>query len=144
MSVAMWPTTLPQLVLLDGYEEQPGDGRLFFEPEAGPPLVRPQTQAAVQQVAADLWLDTLDQREIFLDFWRRTLSQGALPFWRPDPVRHGVSLLAAPGGAPLLTAAGLRLLVSAWWLCQFGRAAPRLVPLGGTAWRVSTSLLVLP
>ena len=77
---ALWPSNLPNIVLVDGFTVGQADGRLQSEPDSGPPKVRLLTSARPTPVAAQLHLDGPTHSGRFDRFWAETLKRGALPF----------------------------------------------------------------
>jgi hypothetical protein len=114
----VWPSTLPQFVLRDGYQSGTGDGRLRSQTDAGIAKLRRRFSAVPRPLSARAHLSA-SQLEVFKTFVHDTLKEGSLPFQLPSP----------EGGDPLIV--------------QFGQNMPTWVP-QGVDWIVSLDLAILP
>ncbi len=141
MAVPSWPGELPQRVLVDGYSEKQRDGRLFSRTQSGPGKVRRRYSSAVLQVSASLVV-TYAQKSRFERFWEEETAGGSLPFIMPDQTHDGLALLDEEGN-PILTGAGVPILITANWLARFGQEAPQITP-WGLQFMASFQLEVLP
>jgi len=74
-----WPTSLPDSLLADGYEEQPPNVVVRTQMDAGPAKVRRRMTDNVTLITGAIAV-TKDQLEIFDDFFHSTLSGGASRF----------------------------------------------------------------
>lgn len=83
--MASWPTTLPQSPLVNGYSRQPVDSRLISMPDAGKGKIR-NRYTAVPIDVNEVYLLTLDQYAIFVDFYNDIISYGADEFLKVDPI----------------------------------------------------------
>lgn len=142
MTVPFWPADLPQRVLVDGYSEGVGDGRIMQPMDAGPPKMRRRTSAAMRPVRARLWLG-FDQKARLNRFWTEGVAGGSLPFWFPDQTMDGLALLTADG-APLLTESGAPLVITSWWLVMFGQDGIAFDAQSGVLFGAAFSLDILP
>ncbi|MGE0256916.1 MAG: hypothetical protein AB7N54_20005 [Alphaproteobacteria bacterium] len=79
MPNAEWPDTLPQDVLLDGYDEAFPDVMLRTQMDAGPAKVRRRFTAAVVPMQVTVPL-TRTQVATLATFFNDTLEGGTLPF----------------------------------------------------------------
>lgn len=79
-----WPATLPQTLLVEGYEEKLPDVNLRSAMEVGPAKVRRRVTAAVRPVTGQLIM-TLAQIDIFKGFYNDDLLGGSLRFEWVDP-----------------------------------------------------------
>lgn len=120
MAVAVWPLTLPQVVLADGFQQGLGETRRSASTDVGPGKIWKRTSAATRPMPSSIRV-TGSELDIFEAFVRDDLAEGSLPFTFPDP-RGGSDLLVriAPGSMP------------SW-------STP-----GGDVWTVSIPLEILP
>lgn len=140
MSVPIFPAELLQPTR-SGFERGLGDARVWMPTEAALPKPVRAASLTAQEVALVLDL-TRDQAARFDRFWGEETRRGSLPFVMQDPTLDGHPLGTADG-APLQDAEGRPILISAWWLCLFGRAAPR-ERIVGIRYQRAVSLMVLP
>lgn len=82
MAVAVWPATLPQTWLAQGYREQPATELRRVEMTSGAAKQRGVRRRRRVRVQLD-WM-TATQRETFVRWYDDTLG-GALPFSWADP-----------------------------------------------------------
>jgi hypothetical protein len=82
--MAAWPGTLPQLVAVDGYSEEPPSVTARTQMDAGPDKVRRRTTVGIRPLAVQLDL-TKTQVETLDVFFVTTLKGGSLPFDWVDP-----------------------------------------------------------
>lgn len=79
--MALWPATLPQRPLTDGYSELPGFP-VVQAPVDGPSLSRRRYTAAPTEITQSFEMTTT-QLEAFRTFYETDCSHGAVPFtWR--------------------------------------------------------------
>ncbi|MFG1340566.1 hypothetical protein [Xanthobacter autotrophicus] len=142
MSVPFWPSELMQRVLVDGYSEGFGDGRIRQAMDAGPPKVRRRFSAVTRPVRASIKVD-FDGIGRLNRFWTEETAGGALPFWFPDQTSDGLPLLTADG-VPLLTESGAPLLITSWWLVIFGDEEPVISAESATLFVATFNLNILP
>jgi hypothetical protein len=74
-----WPASLPQHVLVEGYDEAPPDVLLRTEMDAGPAKVRRRFTAGVRELRCAILCDS-DQLDDLEEFFRDEIAGGALPF----------------------------------------------------------------
>ena len=79
MANPIWPASLPQDPLIDGYNEQFPDTAVRTEMDAGPAKVRNRFTAGVDDFRLPIAL-TRTQVQTLRDFYVTTLENGALPF----------------------------------------------------------------
>ncbi|SHF02838.1 hypothetical protein SAMN02745157_1471 [Kaistia soli DSM 19436] len=128
----------------DGFRRQRADGRLRSPTDLGPGKVRRKSTATVRTITPQIWM-TRVQLERFGTFWDVDTKGGALPFWFPEPGRHGFPMRSDDGGV-LLAADGSPLLISAWVLVMFSPDAepPQDTTTADDLWPVSLSLDIMP
>ena len=80
----IWPSTLPQSVLVRGYKEQSEDLTVRTQMAAGPDKVRRRFTAGVREMLWPLILTTA-QVATLDTFYHTTLLGGALPFTHTNP-----------------------------------------------------------
>lgn len=117
-----WPGTLPQVMLVEGFQQGVGDTRIRANPETGPAQVRPRSSANIDPLKVSMNMTTA-QWAALKTFGRTTLLRWSLPFTFPDP----------DGGSALLV--------------RFGANLPSRGPLSPHVpdmWRVALDLEVLP
>lgn len=115
----LWPASLPQIPLLEGFAYQIANNVVATEMDAGPPKVRRRfTSQPVRARISHLF--TEDQRTTFDDFVRNDLAGGALTFAAPHPISGN---LAEMRFDPTST--------------------PSLTPIGGGTWRLEADVLIL-
>ena len=82
MTNAVWPATLPQEPLADGYSEQAPNTVLRSQMEAGPPKLRRRFTAGVRTIECQLRLTPAEVADLDL-FFTETVAGGSLPFdWK--------------------------------------------------------------
>lgn len=90
MSVPVWPVTLPQILLVSGYQEGARDNNLRSAMDSGPAKVRRRATAAVRPVKGKLVM-TAAQLEIFKSFYADDLLDGSLRFSWTEPTDSGTA-----------------------------------------------------
>lgn len=141
MSVPLWPSELPQHVLVDGFALAARDGRLRVKTDAGPGKLRLATAAAVMPVQAEAFL-VADQAARWQRWHDDELGGGVRVFWMRDLVYDGL-VLADEDGVPLAGEDGVLLTHTAWWLVQLGERT-QLVARPGLKFHLQLDLEVLP
>lgn len=86
--VATWPLTLPQSFLVEGFTQEATDNVIKSAMESGPSKARRRYTATTQPFTGKMIL-SLAQYDIFRDFYRDDLQDGALTFTMPDDVEGG-------------------------------------------------------
>lgn len=118
--VDIWPTGLPQKLLLSGSSLGVGDGLIETQPDIGPPISRRRATAVVRPLTGSMMLSDA-QITTFETFFFTTILRGSLAFNFPDP-RTGATLLV-----------------------KFTKAnPPSYSPQGADNYLLSLNLLVLP
>lgn len=113
----LWPSTLPKYVEQSGYSEGGIDNLIKTEMNNGPYKTRQKSTRAYQPIKGAMVIDT-NQRAYFYTFYKTTIAFGALSFLFPKPENVLENIEAK--------------------LTDFG-----IVPISGSQWRLSLSLLVL-
>ena len=90
MATVDWPSSLPDNLLVDGYQETPPDLLIRTEMEEGPGKIRRWGTGNVREITGELILD-LSEVDTLDDFYLNTLKGGALRFNWNDP-RSGDSV----------------------------------------------------
>jgi hypothetical protein len=110
--MASWPSGLPQIPLMAGYEETFPDTAIRTEMEVGPAKVRRRTSHNVRPLSVGFYLTTA-QVDILDTFYSTTLSGGTLAFDHEHP-RTGDAAELRFTGPPKISVAG------ADYLAEFG------------------------
>lgn len=79
MANPTWPSSLPQYVFVQGFEEGGPDNVLHSAMDAGPPKTRRRFTAAYRPLDVIVALDA-SQAATFVTFVNTTLKDGSLPF----------------------------------------------------------------
>jgi len=103
--VDAWPASLPSYLLVDGYSEGIGDGRVRSQTDMGPPKVRRRSSAMPKTLQGRM-LMTGAQLATLQSFVETTLVGGSLPFTFTDPVTRGSILVRFAGSLPSWTGRG--------------------------------------
>lgn len=87
MAIPVWPTSLPQELLMDGYNQSMADNLLRADMDVGPAKTRRRATSAPEPVSGQM-LMTRAQVETLGSFYLNTLLGGSLRFsWhRPENV----------------------------------------------------------
>ena len=93
MSIATWPSALPQLVEEQGYSGTAGDNVLRTDMEVGPPKQRVNTRVNGRQVTLAVYMDRDQYVNTFLDWWANAVAYGALNFEWTDPATEATAEL---------------------------------------------------
>ncbi|PTM92858.1 hypothetical protein [Mycoplana dimorpha] len=117
MSAPIWPASLPQAFLRNGFAEEEADNLIISEMSIGPVKMRRRTSANVRSISGAMHMSGAQVAE-FRTFVRTTIADRSLAFTFPDPF----------GGTALLVR-----MTSPY------RLSPR-----GIGWRVDIDLEVLP
>jgi hypothetical protein len=89
MAAISWPPTLPAFVLQEGFEENLPDGKIETQMDVGIAKMRRRYTAAPSSVNVSIYI-TVDQYQIFRDFYINTLGMGSKRFLRPNPITGAV------------------------------------------------------
>ena len=85
MATAIWPLTLPQVLLIDGFQSALPENVIRQPMGVGPAKVRRRDVAATWPVQGNINLQK-EQMATLFTFFRSTLGDGALPFDWIDPI----------------------------------------------------------
>lgn len=114
----IWPPTLPDYLLKDGYSEMPPEVTLRTRMETGPAKVRRRATNAVRPIRGTVRLSAA-QKALLDAFYVDTLVGGSLAFDWVHPVTRG--------------AASFRFVTR-----------PTFTPAAGTNWNAALDLEILP
>lgn len=90
--MAIWPASLPQVLTVESYREQPPDVVLRTQMDAGPDKVRRRFTAGIRPVQGQIWC-TKTQVATLDAFYVTTLLGGSLPFdWQNSRTLTAASL----------------------------------------------------
>jgi hypothetical protein len=79
-----WPINLPQVLLVDGYQESPPDTMLITEMDAGPAKRRQRYTAGPRPISGSVILDSKAKLDTFDAFFVTELKGGTLTFTWAD------------------------------------------------------------
>lgn len=96
---ALWPNSLPQSPLVDGYSEIIKRPKVSFSPDVGPPIQRRKGTVKLSSISINMVM-TSAQVEQFEAFHDDTLSGGALPFLFSHPRTENQITAWIPGDEP--------------------------------------------
>lgn len=126
--IAHWPVGLRQKPQRGSWAGGPRDSRRSFQPDVGPPLMRPGSTADVMLYSGAVFPNLSPaMRVIWEDFWTTTLQRGSLPFswrdpetdvpglWLVAPGDLGYSLSSKGAGLSDLTLSLIRRPGAPWW-----------------------------
>jgi len=85
MANAIWPLTLPQVLLVDGFQSALPENIIRTAMSVGPVKTRRRDVAATWPVQGNINLQK-EQLATLTTFFRSTLADGALPFDWVDPI----------------------------------------------------------
>ena len=101
----LWPSALPLWPGVNGFSGAKQPGKVAFQPESGPPIMRAAQTARVDVYEVTFAPLTKAQMETFRTFYDTTLGQGAIKFGMAHPLRQVVRD-AQIAGEPTETALG--------------------------------------
>jgi len=113
-----WPSTLPQELIEDGFEETMQSISISTEMEVGPPKTRRRLTANFTPIKGSI-IVTKDQRAIFLTFFHSTTAGGAIKFTWDHPITG--------------TSVEMKIV-----------GQPKITPLGGDYFKIDMDLHILP
>ena len=90
MAMISWPSSLPQQLLTDGFEEQPPDLTVRTEPDEGPDKLRRWGTGNIRPVQGQQLMNGTQVQDLD-DFYLTTTKAGTLRFNWDDP-RGGSSV----------------------------------------------------
>lgn len=105
MSNAAWPSTLPQYVLEQGYEEKLNDQTIETPMDVGPPKVRRRYTKQFRTFSLTVRLSP-EQKATFESFWQDTLAGGSLPFDWVHPLTRDAMTFRFRAPAPKMGSVG--------------------------------------
>lgn len=105
--VDAWPISLPQSILLDGYQDGIPEGRIKSPTDTGPGKQRRRSSAASRNVTGRMLL-TEEQLDTMRYFIEVTIVGGSLPFTFKDPVNNAPSLVRIGDNMPTWFLNGLK------------------------------------
>ncbi|SDX90492.1 hypothetical protein SAMN05444336_112123 [Albimonas donghaensis] len=139
MTLLVYPPDLPR-PNRGGWQVQRQEPRLRKSAESGPPGYRRRWSSVAKGVALSTDLSR-SEKAVFDDFVEQT-GFGARPFDMADPTTDGWPMLDHLG-QPVLTDAGLPVLLAARWLCQFDQLPVETLTRALT-FRMTFSVWVMP
>ncbi|MGX9443856.1 hypothetical protein ACWX0K_14940 [Nitrobacteraceae bacterium UC4446_H13] len=142
MTVPIWPSDLPQQVLVSGFTASARGNRLVTAPDSGPPKQR-RRGPLLRPVQASIFVNQ-DERSRFDRFFDEEVIGGTQPFLIPDQNTDGLDLFSDTFGQQLQDENGVPLLIESWWLVQFGQSQPSVVAASGFLYTIQFDLIVLP
>lgn len=80
-----WPSSLPQDVTLNSFDQEFPNGAVRAETDSGPAFQRQRFTAAPEPFAGTMIIDKT-QYNTLLDFWKNTTNMGATPFDWKHPI----------------------------------------------------------
>jgi hypothetical protein len=83
--MSLWPATLPQCPILNGFSEQRQRNAVSFNPDVGPPKLRRRSSTS-GVVASIVFHMTINELEIFRTFFVDTLEDGPISFQWQHPL----------------------------------------------------------
>jgi hypothetical protein len=109
--MTVWPATLPQSPLIEGYKESPPNLFISSPMDYGPEKTRKRTSAASRPITVQ-WLMTGDQVDDFDDFYR---DYGAVSFdWTEPRTGNTVTAKFKSGSVPsYMQVSGNKFIVKA-------------------------------
>lgn len=137
---AIWPSSLPRPER-QPYGRQPDEARLERKAETGPLAFRRRFSSVARLVALSIDIDR-NQKAIFDRFYETDTKEGSLPFSMPDPTTHEWLLFTADG-QQILAVDGTPILLTAHWLCVFGKSRPSEA-IRGVRFQISFQVAVMP
>lgn len=100
---AVWPASLPQRVLVEGYNRTPAQTALRTKMDAGPAKMRRRFSAGSKPVKAKIRINA-EQVQTLEGFFEDTLKGGVLPFTWIDPVQQQTTGLEGFGSCIKMSA----------------------------------------
>lgn len=102
LSQIMWPLSLPQYPLVQGYQDTPGRAVIVSDFDVGPKRQRKRSSAAMRKVTATYPLKP-SQKADWDSFYELALGRS---FWWPDPMQDGAYVYARIANDVKLTPQG--------------------------------------
>jgi hypothetical protein len=138
--IQIWPAELPRPER-STWQMVPQEARRKSRSDAGPTTYRRRFSAVARMVTLSVLLSR-NEKAVFDRFFHETCAEGSSLFYMPDPTTEGWALLSSDG-SPILTDAGLPLLLAGRWLCSWGDSLPTEAVVG-IEFRKSFSVVVMP
>ena len=82
----VWPASLPQKLIVDGYGETPGNNVIMNEPDVGPPMMRRRATSAITFIKGQQLLTISQFKNHLRVFYFTTTACGTLDFDGLHPV----------------------------------------------------------
>lgn len=141
MTIAKWPSDLPQCPIVDGFRSGPRGSRLATTLDSGPPKIRRRGPKLRTISLAQVF--SADQRARFDRFWEDEIGCGTKPFLLRDPHLAGLRL-CDDAGHPVTDQAGDVLTIESWILCAFSTDDPTWSKLPGGKYAPQFQIIELP
>ena len=103
--MAIWPASLPQQPLQDGYQETEPDLLLRSSMDVGPAKVRRRYTAGVKPYKLSFAISSA-HKATFQSFYLGSISSGVYPFTFPDPDNSASTISIRITKPPLYTSLG--------------------------------------
>lgn len=115
LSQIMWPLSLPQYPLVQGYQDTPGRAVIVSDFDVGPKRQRKRSSAAMRKVTATYYMRNSVKSD-WESFYELSLGRS---FWWPDPMQGGAYVYARIANDVKLTPQGpswfsLQLELEVW------------------------------
>ena len=102
LSQIMWPLSLPQYPLVQGYQDTPGRAVIVSDFDVGPRRQRKRSSAAMRKVSATYYMRNSVKSD-WESFYELSLGRS---FWWPDPMNGGAYVYARIANGVKLTPQG--------------------------------------
>ena len=79
MSTPIWPTTLPQRPLVQGYTVAQGIDKVESRTDSGNLIQRQRFTSAPETISLTFHMD-LEQKNLFLQFYKQTIGSGTIAY----------------------------------------------------------------
>ena len=116
--MAMWPATLPQRFLRQGFSHTAPDNRVGFQPEQGEMMTRRRGSGAPERITGAINVD-VDGWNVLWTFWKDTLRHGTDKFTWVHPITAAAGATFKFDSQPTTAPASgglLRVTLSLWIL----------------------------
>ena len=97
--IPLWPSEIKMAPQVGSWGGGPRDERAAFQPESGPPIMRPRVTGKTAEFSVTFPGLSAAQFGAFEDWFDADISSGALPFLFRDPVRGDVARWLIPSGS---------------------------------------------
>lgn len=102
----LWPETLPQDVLVQGYQATLPDGAVRTSMDSGPEFARQRFTAAPEPFSATIRVDKEEYRTL-VAFYVNDTAHGTIPFDWHHPITKDVAAMQFTGPPRVTAASGL-------------------------------------